>query len=99
MSDVQTTDVSKSELYWFHIDETNASVKDGEFFIVGGLVLTGEQIIKADLVWSSSETVLAFDPLTLSSFIPDHVRRKSAQMTSSEPKSLRSAFSSHLGSR
>lgn len=78
MSDVQTTDVSKSELYWFHIDETNASVKDGEFFIVGGLVLTGEQIIKADLVMEFIRNRFGFRPTDPFKF---HTRSRPPQVS------------------
>lgn len=37
------------ELYWFHVDETNATGKEADFLIVGGLILNGKQIMDADL--------------------------------------------------
>lgn len=49
MSDDLNVPVPSPELYWFHVDETNLSVNDGEFLIVGGLVLTGQQIMQVDL--------------------------------------------------
>ncbi len=49
MSEIATPSAPNPELFWFHVDETNVSVKDGEFLIVGGLVLTGTQIMNVDL--------------------------------------------------
>jgi hypothetical protein len=80
MSDLQTPAGSKPELYWFHIDETNTTVKDGEFFIVGGLVLNGQQIMQADLAIDAIRKIYGFQPTDPFKFTthskPQHVSRE-----------------------
>lgn len=68
----------KSELYWFHIDETNTTVSEGEFLIVGGLVLNGEQIMKADLAIDFIRRHFGFKPSDQFKF---HTRSRPVQVS------------------
>ena len=80
MSPDSITTPGESELYWFHIDETNTTVSEGEFLIVGGLVLNGEQIMKADLAIDFIRKHFGYKPTDQFKFHtrsrPEHVSKE-----------------------
>ncbi len=55
-------ELQSPELYWFHIDETNATGKEADFLIVGGLILNGKQIMDADLAIDVIRKHFGYEP-------------------------------------
>jgi len=90
---------SKPELYWFHVDETNTTVRNGEFLIVGGLVLTGQQIMSVDLAIDSIRNHYGYKPTDQFKFntksrpsqvsIEDFVKAKEGAISLLEPLGIR----------